>query len=75
MRKMHATTTNLSFTVPVSTNSNATNKLTNRQTEPNQLQPHPGQQNDDDSEMADCDTEEEVNSPHIPSDALTHHCH
>lgn len=60
---MHVTThsTNLSFTVPVSTNPNATNKLTNRQTE--QTQQHQGQQtqqHDEDSEMADCDTEEEV---------------
>ncbi len=65
MRKMHATThsTNLSFTVPIPTNANTTNKLTNRQTETAQLQPNQGQQtqqNDDDSEMADCDTEEEV---------------
>lgn len=56
-------TTNQSFPVPVSTNSNTTNKSTNRQTEPTELQQHQGQQtqqNDDDSEMADCDTEEEV---------------
>lgn len=62
---MHVTThsTNLSFTVPVSTNPTTTNKLTNRQTEQNQLQQHQNQQtqqHDEDSEMADCDTEEEV---------------
>ena len=62
---MHVTThsTNLSFTVPVSTNPNTTNKPTNRQTEQNQLQQHQGQQtqqHEEDSEMADCDTEEEV---------------
>lgn len=62
---MHVTThsTNLSFTVPVSTNPNATNKLTNRQNEQTQSQQHQGQQtqqHDEDSEMADCDTEEEV---------------
>lgn len=63
---MHVTThsTNLNFTVPVSTNPNTTNKPINRQTEQNQLQQHQGQQttqqHDEDSEMADCDTEEEV---------------
>lgn len=59
---MHVTThsTNLSFTVPVST-TNSNNKVTNRQTE--QIQSQQGQQSqqqDEDSEMPDCDTEEEV---------------
>lgn len=62
---MHVTThsTNLSFTVPVSTNPNTANKVTNRQSEQNQSQQHHGpqiQQHEEDSEMADCDTEEEV---------------
>lgn len=60
---MHVTThsTNLSFTVPVSTNPNTTNKPTNRQTEQTQLQQHQQtQHHEEDSEMADCDTEEEV---------------
>ncbi|XP_037041060.1 putative transcription factor capicua isoform X2 [Bradysia coprophila] len=73
MRKMHVTThsTNLSFTVPVSTNpNNTTNKSTNRQDDPTELQQHQGQQtqqNDDDSEMADCDTEEEIPASVISS--------
>lgn len=62
---MHVTThsTNLSFTVPVSANSNTSNKPPNHQTDQTQLQQHQGQetqQHDEDSEMADCDTEEEV---------------